>query len=302
MPRNHRKGGSLASYFYEAAGGDGLGPLPGPAKTAKAFKSSILPDNASNLQGYFNGVWMGPGPEPKHHVQHRRRRPPSRPPKAGGAHPAAAEDKPKSEGMVRHEHKVDLHNKVASMKKHFSETDTILERNSKWPMHYTHSRIIFYIGQCKDVIKAARSHKGAGSRKANSEAVHSKHLHETDGWSFGAIHSDIHQYSESVDIKNHLSLEKPLTAPGESGMYVNVVLAWLFAAKRQLMTTLAKYISDQYVKTADMVKFLEENEKGVNARRAYRTDKNFLGAKHHAHPYDLHDKEVLARQHSILYD
>jgi hypothetical protein len=301
MPRN-KQGGALASYFYNAMG-EGVRSQPEPGNAAAPVtrtKSSFLPTTPARLAAYDEyGNWIGPGPEPKK-GKRRRSKKTTRPSKPHASH-IPTEDKPKSEGVIRHEHKIDLQNKVASMKKHFSETDRLLERNDKWPMHYTHSRVTFYIGQCKDVIKKARSHTGPGSHKANAEAVHSKHLHETDGWSFKAIHSDIHQYSESVGIKNHLTLDKPLTEPGDTGMYVNVVLAWLFAAKRQLMTTLAKFIDEQSSKSADMIQFLEENNKGVNARRAYRTDKTFLGAKHHARPYDLHDKALLAKQHAILY-
>ena len=301
MPRN-KQGGSLASYFYDAAG-DGSGAPPRSVQSvstnARAAPATMATTPAF-LDKWVNGVWTGKGPAPA-----------SGPPKAGKKRRTRSKKtKPigaareMSEGMKRHQAKVDKESKVKSMKTHFAETERLLERNEKWPMHYTHSRITFYINLCKDEIKKARSHIGPGSHKLNLEAVHKKHLHETDGWSFKQIYTDISQYTASEHIKNHLTLEKPMIADGESGFYVNVALAWLFAAKRQLMTTLAKFIQDQPrgERSADMNKFLEENEKGVNSRRAYRQDKELLGQKHHAHPYDLHDKAVLARQHAMLYD
>lgn len=292
MPRN-RRGGSLASYFYDAAG-DGVGLGEKYASNMVNEPANITP---GFLQEWRNGKWMGPGPEPssgppKPGKSRRTRRKKSNP--AGAAQVM-------SENMKRHARKQDKKAKLASMKKHFKQTEILLDKNTQWPMHYTHSRIDFYINQCKEEIQKAKSHTGAGSHKLNSEAVHKKLLHETDGWSFKAIFTDISQLCANEGVKNHLALQKPMTAEGETGMYVNVVLAWLFAAKRQAMTALAKFIQDQPSKTPDMIQFLEENKKGIAARADYRADKEFLGPRHHAHPYDLHDRTILARQHEILY-
>ena len=218
--------------------------------------------------------------------------------KAAPAQPAV--ERPKSEAQIRHEHKVDKANQIKHMKEHFQETDRLMEKNDSWPMHYIHSQISFHINQCKDKIKETRTHTGPGAHKLNAEAVHAKHI-DAEGWTYKAWFSDIQGYAESTGIKNHLTLPRPLAAPGSSKLYVNVVLSWLFAAKRQLMANLAEYIKDAPTKTADMAKFLDHNTKGVNARKAYRTDKDFLGVKHHAHPYTLADEALLQQQRDAFH-
>lgn len=295
MSRNHRKGGSLASYFYEAAGGDGLGPLPGPAKTAKAFKSSILPDNASNLQGYFNGVWMGPGPEPKHHVQHRRRRSTSRPPKA---HPPRAEGDQSSGKETKKKILAHMKNSLTIMREHFKETEKMYEAHSAWPLNPIYLKIQDCIEKCKQEIRDARTHTGPGRHKLNVEAVHAKRI-DTSGWGFKAIHDAITGYMYQAKT-NHLRLESPHHHKDGTHMYVNVVLAWLFAAKRQVMSNLAVYIEQAFNKTPAMLRFIEHEHKGREAFAAYHRYKKELPKRKHK-SYHLEDQDLLTEQYVTLY-
>jgi hypothetical protein len=83
-------------------------------------------------------------------------------------------------------------------------------------------------------------------------------------------------------------------------MYVNVVLAWLFAAKKQLMSNLTVYLDQSYNKTPAVVKFLEHEHKGREALAAYHTEKHGLPPRKRK-PYELEDQTLLDEQYKALY-
>ena len=290
MPRS-RKGGTLASYFYGVGSEVEQTPVPRnqTAKGGATGRSGFL------KRGYHDerGDWIElpeehHAPSKKGSKRKRKTNSKVRPAQHDGSGP-------KSEASIRHEHKVDKAMQIKHMRDHFKETDNLLEKNSSWPLHSTHTQINMYIMKCKELVKETRTHTGAGAHRLNTEAVHSKHI-DVSNWPLKAWFNDIQGYAESTGIKNHLTLPSPLVAAGSSRPYVNVVLSWMFAAKRQLMADLAEYIKDAPTKTADMSKFLEHNEKGVNARKAFKQDKAFLGPKHRQNPYSLADEDLLRKQ------
>lgn len=299
MPRN-KQGGSLASYFYDAAG-DGSGAPPRSVQSvstnARAAPVSMATTPGFLQAGWKNGVWTGPGAEP-----------PGGPPKAGKRRRTRSKKtKPTgaaqemSDGMKRHQAKVDAQNKVTAMKKHFRDTELLLEQHASWPHHAVHEMISDYINHCKKEIASTRTATGVGSHKINIEAVHS-HKINVGSWKFNDIYAKIKAMAEKLGIHNHLQLSEPLHRnEGDGHMYVNVVMAWLFAAKRQLMSNLAKFIVTQEKKTAEMEKFLEHNRLGIEARTRYKADKHYLGLRTHAHPYHLQDRDLLSEQHAHLY-
>lgn len=287
MPRN-KQGGALASYFYNAMG-EGVRSQPEPGNAAAPVartKSSFLPTTPARLAAYDDhGNWIGPGPEPK---KGRRRRPKKSGPKQ---HP------PSNHG-ARKEIVAHMQKNLSIMKEHFKETEKIYEEHSAWPLTPIYHKIQECINKCKQEIRDTRTHTGQGRHKHNIEAVHAKRI-DTTGWGFKAIYDAITGYVYQAK-KNHLTLEKPHHHADGTHMYVNVVLAWLFAAKSQIMSNLTVFIDQAYNKTPAMLKFLEHEHTGREARAAYHKYKNELPRKKHG-SYTLQDQTLLQEQHAAMY-
>lgn len=282
MPRRTGKGGSLASYFYNESVGDGIDAVaqtkPVVEKT-KASSSSFLPEKTQKLKGWFNGQWMGPGPEPtrpKHHA------------------PKSFKNKKGYKEIMMH-----MKNSLGVMKEHFKATETIYEEHSAWPLHPIYMKIQDCIEKCKQEIRNTRTHTGTGRHRRNVEAVHAKRI-DTSGWGLKGIHDAITSYVYQAKT-NHLKLERPHHHADGTHLYVNVVLAWLFAAKRQIMSNLSVYIEQAFNKTPAMTKFLEHEHKGREAFAAFRGYKKDLPPRKRK-SYTLEDANLLAEQHAALYD
>jgi hypothetical protein len=184
------------------------------------------------------------------------------------------------------------------MQKHFKATENLLEEHTAWPLHNIYKKIQDCISSCKKAIHDARTHTGAGRHKLNIEAVHATRI-DTTGWGFKAIHDAITGYAYQAN-KNHLTLERPHHHTDGTHMYVNVVLAWLFAAKSQLMSNLAVYMEQSYVKTPTIAKFLEHEHQGREARAAFHGYKSQLPRREHS-KYNLADKTLLTEQYTAMH-
>ena len=104
-------------------------------------------------------------------------------------------------------------------------------------------------------------------------------------------------------MENHLTLERPYSRHGDFILYVNVVMAWLFAAKRQLMNVVEhvvkQHLDDPTWNEAQM--FIQMTNHGRDARSAFEKHKHALGVKQHSGDYHLKDADDLKTQHEKLY-
>lgn len=279
MPRN-KQGGSLASYFYDAAG-DGLGPLP-----------AKMPNTKSSGNGLNPQTFLGPDLQKR---GRSRSRSSSRPPKQ---HKAKAAAGPAAPTVTRKQKMAHMQASLATMQKHFKETEILYAQHTAWPLYKIYQKIEECISICKKDIHDARTHTGAGRHQLNIEAVHATRI-DTTGWGFKAIFDGINGFAYKAK-HNHLTLEKPHHHTDGTHMYVNVVLAWLFAAKSQLMSNLAVYIEQTYEKTPAMAKFLEHEHQGREARAAYHQYKTQLPRREHS-KYTLADKTLLTEQYNEMH-
>ena len=313
MPRkrNGRNYGGLASYFYDAQG-DGLAPLPQSRVTIK--QTQAKGEKASFLSYWENGVWKGEGPAPPGGPPKRRHRSQSRGPgerSRSASVPRPHVKKPRPEGHVpaemgenqeRHMHKEVMNKSAAEMKKYFGDADAIYQDHSKWLLYETYARIQEHIAKCKSVIAEVRlEHKGPGKHKEKVEAVHAKEIDITH-WESEEIHSKLAYQSDEHKVSNRLLLERPYDPDDFKHVYVNVALAWLFAAKRQLMKIVEADVKKIPIKTAKMIEFISACEKGHEARKHYHDHKKALGVKHHSNSYRLDDQHNLKYQHDRMFE
>lgn len=285
MPRRCKEG-ALASYFYDAGNGDSLPPLPArPAKTA-----TFLPQTKQGVMGN-DKAFLGPEVGKR---KRSRSRPVSKPPKEHKAHHTPAGES----GLHRKEIVAHMKTHLAIMKDNYKETENIYEAHPAWPLSLIYNKVQECIDKCKMAIHEARTHTGTGRHKHNVEAVHSKRI-DTSGWGLKAVHDAITGYVYQSP-HNHLTLDKPHHHTDGTHMFVNVVLAWLFAAKRQLMSNLTMFIEQAYNKTPAMSKFLEHEQRGREALAAYHSEKHKLHKRKHK-SYNLEDQTLLDEQYAALY-
>ena len=187
---------------------------------------------------------------------------------------------------------------LTNMQHHFKETEILYEQHTGWPLYKIYQKIQECISICKKDIRDARTHTGAGRHQLNIEAVHATRI-DTTGWGFKAIFDAINGFAYKAK-HTYLTLEKPHHHTDGTHMYVNVVLAWLFAAKSQLMSNLAVYIEQTYVKTPAMDKFLDHEHKGREARSAYHQYKAQIPRREHS-KYTLADKALLTEQYEKMH-
>ena len=312
MPRkrNGRNYGGLASYFYDAQG-DGLAPLPQSRVTIK--QTQAKGEKASFLSHWENGIWKGEGPAPPGGPPKRRHRSQSRGPgerSRSASVPRPHVKKPRPEGHVpaemgenqeRHMHKEVMNKSAAEMKKYFGEADDIYTEHPKWLLFETHVTINEHIAQCKSVIADVRlKHKGPGKHKEKVESVHATEIDITH-WKCKQIHEELVYQSGTHKVDNRLLLERPYDPQDSHHVYVNVALAWLFAAKRQLMTILEADVKRIPSRTPKMDEFIAACEKGRQARKHYHDHKTALGVKHHSGSYTLNDKHYLEYQRDRMF-
>lgn len=187
---------------------------------------------------------------------------------------------------------------LEAMKGHYKTTEEIVERNGSWPLQEPYTTIDAYILECKGAIHDARTHKGQGRHRKNVEAVHATRI-DTSNWDFASIYEPIVNFQHLAH-PNHLKLSKPHHHKDGTHLFVNAVMAWLFAAKSQLMANLAAYIEDQGRKTDDMAKFLRHSREGREALAAFHSFKHKLPPRK-SKGYTLQDSNILDEQHKALY-
>jgi hypothetical protein len=96
-------------------------------------------------------------------------------------------------------------------------------------------------------------------------------------------------------------MDRPYFTHGSGNhVFVNVVIAWLFAAKRQLMSILEADLK-KMDGAPKIQEFIQESDKGREARAHYKTHKEALNGRHHSGKYDLQDEEDIRHQHSVFY-
>ena len=312
---NHR---GLASYFYDAQG-DGLAPLPQSSRvsTGKLAVQQPTPAAASFLtSGWKKGVWTGPGPEPAGGPPKRRQRSrsvtpaggerarhssTSRPPRVKKAKPAgAAHSDDTTMNQTRHKHKEGMKQSAADMKEHFKESDQIFAEHESWPLHGTYLQINAHIQQCKtDIAEVRAEHAAPGQHKESVEAVHSTRI-DIGNWHTGTMYDTLERESAAQNVHLRLLLRHPRDEHDSNYVYVNVALAWLFAAKRQLMAIVEADVEQMADMTPRMEAFVKACKEGRQAREQYLTHKNFLGVKKHKNKYHLEDQRDLEYQHNRL--
>ena len=291
MPRRCKEG-ALASYFYDAGTGDSKPSQPPrvkapAAKPATTFLPRIKQGGARKGRGFLgphNGEDEAYEAQAHHHA-------------APEHHKAHA---PKHE-PVRSKRKETVHlmkTELEIMKKNYKDTELIFEAHKAWPLSDPYDVIEAYILECKGVIHDARTHTGAGRHKLNVEAVHAARI-DTSNWDFASIHDPIVQSKHQAP-HNHLKLAKPHHHADGTHLYVHVVLAWLFAAKSQLMSNLAAYIRDQGHMTPKMEEFLGHDHKGREALDAYHKYKHELPLRKRKQ-YELADQTLLDEQYRALH-
>lgn len=204
--------------------------------------------------------------------------------------------------QTRHWHKEGMKKSAADMKEHFKESDKIFAEHESWPLHGTYLQINAHIQECKtDIAEVRAQHTAPGQHKESVEAVHSTHI-DIRNWHTGTMYDTLKSESVANHVHLRLILEHPYSEHEHSlnYVYVNVALAWLFAAKRQLMAIVEADVEQMADKTPRMKAFVKACKEGRQAREQYLTHKNFLGVKKHKNKYELADQEDLEYQHNRL--
>lgn len=188
------------------------------------------------------------------------------------------------------------------MKTHFHRTEEILNEHSAWPLYDVHIQLVDYMEKCKAIIADVRKqNKGPGLHQRSVEAVHAKHLN-IQGWHFHKMHNTLMYHANEAGVPFHIVLETPYTGHEDvQKVYVNVALAWLFAAKRQLMNILETMIEKKMIKTGKEQEYISESKKGKEARNEYLKHKHALGVRHHANPYNIQDAADLKHQYDLFH-
>ena len=202
--------------------------------------------------------------------------------------------------QTRHWHKEGMKQSAADMKEHFKESDQIFAEHESWPLHGTYLQINAHIQQCKtDIAEVRAEHAAPGQHKESVEAVHSTHI-DIGNWHTGTMYDTLERESAAQNVHLRLLLRHPRDEHDSNYVYVNVALAWLFAAKRQLMAIVEADVEQMADMTPRMEAFVKACKEGRQAREQYLTHKNFLGVKKHKNKYHLEDQEDLAYQHDRL--
>ena len=183
------------------------------------------------------------------------------------------------------------------MKTHFGNTRDILDKHVSWPRYATFEKIEDYIDKVKtSYLKPIWEQND--NHKTKVEHIHSKQV-DISGWDFASIHKRVSSFAEENDQTNRLTLEKPWAS--DSGKpYVNVVLAWLFAAKKQLMWTLTVYLRTKKAGDSMADKFVSDSEAGSDARAKF---KEFKAKLHKRAPREpaFPDHAALEHQYAVLH-
>ena len=182
------------------------------------------------------------------------------------------------------------------MRDHFEYADDLLEDNPEWPGHHTFQSIQRYIQRVQEVLKPIWEQDS--NYKTKIAAIHSTHVN-TDGWNFTKIYKQVSEFAINNEVENQLTLENPLAHSGE-GPYAKVVLAWLFAAKKQLMQSLTVYMKENSGDDPDTDRFVFESEAGAAARAKVKGLQKKIPRRSH-HKQTFEDFDLLLQQYDKLH-
>jgi hypothetical protein len=168
------------------------------------------------------------------------------------------------------------------MNTHFKETNRILDEHTSWPRYATFERIEEYIQKVKtDYVTPVWEE--SGNHKSKVEKIHKTQI-DAATWDFKSIHKRISTFAEENDVTNRLTLSEPVGNESHKP-YANVVLAWLFAAKKQLMYTLTIYLKKHKEGDKQAMKFIENSEAGAAARTKFKEWKAKLSHRAPREPF-----------------
>mmetsp|Transcript_46764 Transcript_46764/g.97869 ORF Transcript_46764/g.97869 Transcript_46764/m.97869 type:complete len:263 (-) Transcript_46764:176-964(-) len=183
------------------------------------------------------------------------------------------------------------------MQQHFGNTSVSISDHQNWPLYGTFHKIEDYIQKVKtDYLNPIWEHQV--NHKTKVEQIHSKHV-DTSGWDFASIYKRVSSFAEENGQMNRLTLEKPW-APDSGRPYANVVLAWLFAAKKQLMWTLTVYMKKNKAGDSEAAQFVKDSEAGAAARAQFKLFKAKLHQRAPREPA-FADHAALERQYALLH-
>lgn len=178
----------------------------------------------------------------------------------------------------------------------FQNARDLLLDNPEWPGHYTFQNIEHFIGKVQEVLQPIWEQDS--NHKTKIAAIHSMHIN-TDGWNLTKIYRQVSEFAINNGVENQLTLENPLAHSGE-GPYAKVVLAWLFAAKKQLMRSLTVYMRDNAGDDPDADRFVYESEAGDAARATVKRLQKKLPRRSH-HKQTFEDFDLLVQQYDKLH-
>lgn len=185
------------------------------------------------------------------------------------------------------------------MKTHFKETHEIYDQHASWPGYATFKQIGKYIQDVKtDYLKLIWANKTM-NHKAKLMEIHSTEIEETDDFNFEQIHDEVSSFAKENSLENRLTLNTPWATASHTP-FVTVVLAWLFAAKKQLMYTLTVYLKAHKAADSAAAKFIRESEAGAEARKQFKNWKTKL-PKREPRTVPFPDHDVLEEQYKALH-
>jgi hypothetical protein len=149
---------------------------------------------------------------------------------------------------------------------------------------------------CKANIKDARQEESTQSKKI--EAAHSSTIDIAD-WNIKQIYDSIVEKCNEQQAANHLHTAHPYNSNPKKEPYVNVVLQWLFAAKRQAMRLVELSVVSQ--KNLDQKSFHDHSEKGKNLRDKLHKMNESKPQKEHKAKLELADQADLEHQYKELH-
>jgi hypothetical protein len=183
------------------------------------------------------------------------------------------------------------------MQVHFKHTHEILDEQKSWPRYATFERIEKYIQKIQTEY-VTPIWDGKDTHKSKVEHIHSNHVNTAD-MDLNSIYKRVSTFAEENGVKNRLTLSEPVGNESHKP-YANVVLAWLFAAKKQLMFTLTVYLKTHKVDDAQARKFIHESEAGADARAKFKELKAQLPHREPRAPF-FADHAALEEQHAALH-
>lgn len=265
MPRRTAKK-TLASFFYDTSAPKSTGVMP------------KLKEYERNAEGVW--IWKGPG-EPTKPI------------------PTTKKRKMSAKKQEWHETKQEIENLAKEMNKQFQDCEKILRDHPSWPLHDTVMQINGMIQKCKETLKDARIDAKGKSHKERIEAVHQTTI-DISEWDIASIHGNIDEECKKTHFTNRLTL-RPYNSSQSRPPYVNVVIQWLFTAKRLAMRAIERYIDTLSSKTDKMKQFNGRGMKGRQLRNQLQAMKKSIEKKHHKGEIKLADRSDAEHQYKEIH-